>query len=144
MGSRRLMNCEPEISLAQQDLPAKRPAVAVLREDYEEFLRARLGAAGGSRARLRTVGITEGICWLVRLSGLAVDASVGGRIYGSWWDSATATLRQVESSSIEWGFAMPVTRLAKGAATDGTASPAVPPLTIAERTARGKASGERG
>ncbi len=26
------------------------------------------------------VGITEGICWLVRLSGATVDASVGGRI----------------------------------------------------------------
>ena len=35
---------------------------------------------------------------------------------------------------------MPVTRPAKGTATDGKASPAVPHLTIAERTARGKAA----
>ena len=35
---------------------------------------------------------------------------------------------------------MPVTRFAKATATDGTASPAVPHLTIAERTARGKAA----
>jgi len=34
---------------------------------------------------------------------------------------------------------MPVTRLARGTATDGKATAAVPHLTIAERTARGKA-----